>query len=593
MFSRNAKKDAIKKILALAAIAFWIILPSNQVRAIGGDGLIAYPTTADPNNTLSQSWFIYNLNPGESKDDYLTIKNDSNQEQSIRLYAVDSTTNNMGEFALEEEAATRDNIGKWIVPEADNLILKPKEEKQVKFNISIPNDAISGEISGGIIVQKELTEAQKNTKSGFVISTRIGIRVYETVPGETIRRISFSGGSVEYNKQDRTYVYSVTVKNEGNVSLDSTVKVNIKDTLFGKQDQTLEQKILVPRGEEQKLVFPLDKAKIGQFEASSELTYKNNAGTEETILNPNKVSFSAFPQEYLPIIGLLLLVNLIYIILLRLKRRINRKYRTQYTIQSGDNLENIADRTETGWKKIAKINKLKPPYQLEAGQTITIIDKKDVMSSIFPKNEVVTEPTERVRQDRQEAFEKDLSLINQEEPSSSKKILKMFLFLIVIAAFGYFIYTAATTKNNSANFVYPAATNEKLESKPQTAPVAQDTSQTDSTTTKDAKADETTVEEISATDKQNTRIEILNGSGVKGASTKASATFKSKGYMQVVTGNADRFDYVGTTIECGSNVKSAICKEAEEFITSLSYPAIEAKEGTAANADKIIITLGK
>lgn len=614
MILRNAKKDVFKRILALAAIIFWIILPSNCVRAVSGDGLIAYPTNADPDNSLSQSWFIYDLNPGESKEDYLTVKNDSDQEQSIKIYAVDSTTNNMGGFALEEENDIRDSIGKWIIPEVDHMIIKPRQEQQVKFNISIPIEATAGEISGGIIIQKDLTEEQKNAKSGFVISTRIGIRVYETVPGETIRRASFSGGSVEHNKQDMTYVYSITVKNEGNISLDSTVKVNIKDTLLGKQNQTLEQKILVPRGEEQRLVFTLDKAKIGKFEASAELTYKNNDGTEEKISNPEKMSFYAFPQEYIPIIGLFLLVNLIYIILLKLKRRINRKYYKEYTIQSGDNLENIAERTETSWKKIAKINKLKPPYQLEEGQTITIVDKKDVMSSIFSKSEVLSEPTERIRQDRQKAFEEDLSLISDEKNISSDKkrfstgrqIFKKLLLLIIIAALGYFIYNGIIAKKNNANFVYNRGgnqidvTNEDQSDEPQTSTATKNTETiaTDETATGDKEisndtTSEATIGEIGAADRQEAKIEILNGSGVKGASGTAAAAFEVKGYAKITTGNADRFNYANTTIECGSNTKSAICQEAKSIIASIPYTSIEDKECESANTDKIIITLGK
>ena len=607
MVLRNAKRDTSKRILALIAIALWVILPANCVRAVSGDGLIAYPTTADPNNALSQSWFIYSLNQGESKEDYLTIKNESTEEQSVSIYAVDATTNNMGEFALEDENATRDNIGKWISTETNHLVLKPKEEKQVKFNISIPTDAAAGEISGGIIIQKDLTEAQKNTKSGFVINTRIGIRVYETVPGETIRKASFSGSSVAYNEKDRTYIYSVTIKNEGNVSLDSTVTANIKDTLFGKQNQVLEQKISIPRGEEQKVLFTIDKAKIGKFEASSELEYQKTDGSKETIANPDKVSFYAFPQELIPIIALLFLVNLIFIVILKLKRRKNKKYRKEYQIKDGDNLENLADRLDTSWQKIAKMNKLKPPYQIEEGQTIIIIDKNDVLSDsdVFIKSQVLTEPTDQVRQDRKEAFDKDLALISDQEdfsspasdkPQTSKKIFGALLLVIILAALGYAVYAVIVVKKNNADFVYnrnqgnASPANEEPASEPQTGTAPQAAA---NTATGAEKPSDTAVGEINAADRQAAKIDILNGSGVKGASSKVSALFKAKGYALLTSGNADRFDYAKTTIQCGSAIKPAICQEAKEIVSG-AYPSAEIKQGSAsANTDKIIITLGK
>ncbi len=270
MMPRIAERSSLILIPTTVILAIFACLPADFARAVSGDGLIAHPTTNDPDNELSQTWFIYDLPAGESKQDSLTLKNNSDEEASVSLYAVDSTTNNMGEFALENEADSRDQIGKWIALESSHLVLQPQEERQVGFTISIPEDAPAGEASGGIIIQKDLTEAQKNTTSGFVISTRIGIRAYETVPGEILRKARFLNADIAYDKKDKAYVYTANVKNEGNVSLESVVKLRLKDKLFGKQGKDFEQKISIPRGEEQKVAFVIGDGIFGGFEAAAE-----------------------------------------------------------------------------------------------------------------------------------------------------------------------------------------------------------------------------------------------------------------------------------------------------------------------------------
>ncbi|MFA6896966.1 MAG: DUF916 domain-containing protein [Patescibacteria group bacterium] len=603
---RDAKKNFLMKILPLIAVAFWVALPSSCAYAVDSDGITAYPTTADPNNPLPQSSFIYNLKPGESKEDYLTVKNESEQEQSVSIYAVDAVANAVGESVLENEIDTRDNMGRWINLETVRLVLKPKEDRRIKFEIDIPEDAV-GKVFGGIIIQKDPTAKQKNTKSEVVANARIDIRVYETVPEEIIYKAGISGGAASYDKKDGSYTYSVKAKNEGNASLDSTVRINVRDMLFGKQNQTIERKILIPRGEEMEVSAPLNRVGIGKFEVSSEIEYRKADGTQEKIANPNRISFSAFPQEFIPIIGLLFLADIILIVISRLKKRKDKKYYKDYRIQPGDNLENLAERLSVNWKKIAKINKMKPPYQLEEGQIITVIDKENALPDFFPKDGAFIKPTDdQVRQDREEAFEKDLALISDEEESSttdgkprgSNKILKTVTFAIAFALLGYFIYTQFFTKGNNANFIYDR-NRDKLADTTTTPDTGKETATAEEKTAPVPTADSTSTikedpaKEISVADRQAAKIKILNGSGVRGASSKALALFRKKGYTSITTSNATRFDYNDTVIECGSNVKPAICQEAEEIVTSLLYASIQRKEIGGADADRVIITLGK
>ncbi len=94
-----------------------------------------------------------------------------------------------------------------------------------------------------------------------------------------------------------------------------------------------------------------------------------------------------------------------------------------------------------------------------------------------------------------------------------------------------------------------------------------------------------------AIDKTAVSIQVLNGSGKRGAAGTASKVLEEKGYTQVSAGNADTFDYEGLTI--------AVKKENETLASTLKKDlADDFKTITTETLDEdskydAIITVGK
>src|SRR3990167_9490337 len=133
-----------KKLLILIAVLIGPLLflnSSSLVLALGTGGIGGYPANPDPNVPGSTSWFIYNLDLGESKDDAILVVNNSDETQTIKLYPVDSTTNNVGGFALEAENDPRDGVGAWIELAETIITLEPGANREIPFTIVIPQDA--------------------------------------------------------------------------------------------------------------------------------------------------------------------------------------------------------------------------------------------------------------------------------------------------------------------------------------------------------------------------------------------------------------------------------------------------------------------
>jgi LysM repeat protein len=577
--------------LSFLFCVFSIAILPPSVFAVSGDGLIAYPSNPDPNNVATQSWFVYNLDRGTAKEDSLTIKNNSEEKQTLKIYAVDATTNNLGGFALESEADSRDGIGKWISLQENTIILEAQEQKSIKFSINIPPDAKSGEISGGIMVEKIASEEQKKTQSGFIINTRIGIRVYETVPGEIIQKVSFGEASLEYDKKERLYTLQVEINNESNVTVEPEVKIGIKDTFFNIQNSTLEQKPLIPRDGQVKTTFTFKKPRVGKFEIVPALTYQKTDGTKETIVDSKRISFWALPWDEIIIVTLLIIANVLFLIILKILSRKDKKYYKSYKVKSRDDLESIAKKVGADWKSLAKLNKLKPPYKLEAGSIITVFDKRDMLEQLYLENEKITKSTKVGKS--LEIKEKTFWSKTSESLWLRKDILVLIVFGSVMAFVAYMLYINLFMKKNNINFEYgkknaiTEMTSEKIPGVENANPPNTTAENgTDEIRNTDKIAEE---KEITSTDKSLIKIKVLNGSGVQGASSKVASLLEKKGYTEISTGNATRFNYTETLISCATGVAKEVCEEVQSTLGD-TYPAItNVDEKMDENTIQIII----
>lgn len=594
MLIKNFKRMFIKSFATIFLMLVFICLP-NITSAVSGDGLAAYPTNPDPNNPATQSWFIYNLDRGVTKEDSLTIKNSSDEKQTLKIYAVDATTNNMGGFALETETDSRDSIGKWIHLEEDTVTLEAQEKKDLKFSINIPQNATTGEISGGIIVEKIASNEESDSKSGFIINTRIGIRVYETVPGEIVQKVSFGETSLEYDKKEKIYTLSLEINNESNISVEPKINIGIKDTLFNVQNSNLEQKPLIPREGRVKATFTFKKPKVGKFEIVPMLTYNKADGTQETIADSKKISFWALPWDEIIIVTLLIIANILFLIILKILSKKDKKYYKIYKVKRGDDLDSIANKVGTNWKSIAKLNKIKPPYKLETGSIITVFDKKDMLEQLYLENEIISKSTQGTKTTKKELKRRTFWTKISEILWLRKDILVLIIFGSIITVIAYMLYANLFMKKNNISFEYAKKNSEieeQVDTKTEKNDIPQDVIVENTDEESQNETELVSGQPVTAEEKNTIIIDVLNGSGVKGASNKAAETLKTLGYANTNSGNADRFNYTGTLIYCATDIDKRICEEIETTLKTI-YPNTVLSTDDKLKSKNIKIIIGK
>jgi hypothetical protein len=226
-------KKIMKNIWRIALVLFLILSPLKTLAA--GDGEMAiYPENWDGVNELTKHWFIYDLGPGGTTNSSVVVENMGDGDLSVKIYAVDAETTADGAFALKNEDEEKTDIGGWVKLAEKELTLAPKEKKSVAFTIAIPQEVEPGEHMGGIVIEnKEIAKGQL-----LNIKTRVGVRIYETVPGEIIKKLNFSGLDVEgfYSSiwslfYDWKAKYSLN--NEGNVQAVPTIEAHLTSPIFG------------------------------------------------------------------------------------------------------------------------------------------------------------------------------------------------------------------------------------------------------------------------------------------------------------------------------------------------------------------------
>ncbi|MCA9327016.1 DUF916 domain-containing protein [Candidatus Saccharibacteria bacterium] len=200
--------------------------------ASGSIGIVpAYPQTG---NQRSKGIFIHTLNGGDTAEDGVKIFNYTDEERTVVLGAVDSIAASDGSFSCKQNTEKRVAVGTWVQLSEEKVVIPAKSNVTVGFTITVPKDAGPGEHDGCITAQDTKNFAPKSGQ-GVLLGFRNAIRMAITVPGDLVKKLSYQ--RVDIQRTDSgNYTVSPVLKNEGNVSLDVTTRVQLRGMFGGKSE---------------------------------------------------------------------------------------------------------------------------------------------------------------------------------------------------------------------------------------------------------------------------------------------------------------------------------------------------------------------
>ncbi len=92
-----------------------------------------------------------------------------------------------------------------------------------------------------------------------------------------------------------------------------------------------------------------------------------------------------------------------------------------------------------------------------------------------------------------------------------------------------------------------------------------------------------------AIDREELRVKVLNGSGIAGKASEVEAILQDLGYADIVTGNADSFDYETTELQLSKEYEDALTVIQEDLADYVDISDAETIDDEDETADVILI----
>lgn len=354
------------------------------------------------------SGFLYKIELGSSKKGGFMVINNTKVKKTFLVYTADSTPSTDGGFACKQFLEDKKDVGAWIKLSKSEVTLEPGTNEIISFDISVPNTKIdSGEHNGCFLVQEKKENTTDQSKSGIQLSIRTGVRVSVIIPGDLSKKISIDKFAL--NKKSNNFIFNVAVKNEGNISSNTDVRVIVQNVL-GLPHKKLGGEYVILRDETSVWNFTLPKPFWGGF-YKAKLSVKYNPNTRDsledtknliTLESDKTITFFSFPTTRGLIIEVLILLFIafnIYLLYIWKKRQDWIKTWKDYKVARSTNIKVLAEKFDVNWKLLASVNKIKAPFMVDSKDELRVPNdlEEDFYNKSNSKKSIKKSPTKTIK----------------------------------------------------------------------------------------------------------------------------------------------------------------------------------------------------
>lgn len=282
----------------------------------------------DPNEAGNRPSLSYDLDPGATITDSVTLYNYGNVPLTFRIYATDAFNNSAGQFDLLPGTETPTDVGSWITMPLEYIDVPPRKQAVIPIVLKVPADATPGDHVGAILAS---SDAQGEGPDGATVSVdrRTGTRMYVRVAGDLVPELAIENVKTTYepslNPLSGTAKVTYRIQNRGNVRLGGSYRLSISGP-FGVAKKRIAAEDLVELlpGEGVTLTAEFDNmpATVLAFTDVRVEPLDSDAGAELSVTSRRAITFA-------PPISLVLLVLAVWMALRA--RRAYRRHRAAAT----------------------------------------------------------------------------------------------------------------------------------------------------------------------------------------------------------------------------------------------------------------------
>lgn len=130
---------------------------------------------AEPNSQSpkSESWFVYDTEPGAVIEDRVKIENETLDDILVQVSAHDLKITNNGNFTVKSENEENTDVGTWIELNEATYIIPARGLIEIPFTLTIPENVEDGEYAAGITAFEV-----DDSLTAFEVLVRQGARIY-------------------------------------------------------------------------------------------------------------------------------------------------------------------------------------------------------------------------------------------------------------------------------------------------------------------------------------------------------------------------------------------------------------------------------
>ncbi len=184
------------------------------------------------------------VNPGDSVERTIEVGNEADQEKvytvGVKKFEISGEEGQQKFISVEEG----DDFGltSWIKYEEKEIIIPPKESKNLVFRIEVPENADPGGHYGSIYFSsgKPSEEYDENSKVG--VEAQIHSLILVRVAGDIVEKADVESFGIEGDKTSASrlpVLFVWRMKNTGNVHIRTQGNIEIED-MFGNRAQLLD-----------------------------------------------------------------------------------------------------------------------------------------------------------------------------------------------------------------------------------------------------------------------------------------------------------------------------------------------------------------
>lgn len=179
------------------------------------------------------------LRAGQEYASSISVKNTGDEATTISVYATPFSVSEDGETQLFDAETSYTQISRWITVKNNEgsyepkvtFRLKPGDDKTIDYKISVPED-VPGGGQYAVLFVESLPEDKSENK--IHISSRAGMTIYATMPGEPNRSVHLGDINVNSIVTDGNIGVQTYVQNDGNIDFQTSVEISAY-SIFGKQ----------------------------------------------------------------------------------------------------------------------------------------------------------------------------------------------------------------------------------------------------------------------------------------------------------------------------------------------------------------------